>query len=95
MNEFNVWKIRSEILSKANGHPIKILDKKWNTIKNILAIVGVLCLLLSAGVLVYAYNSENFEISKTDFTIKIIYNLDFSPELKSYIDNTINQTLKR
>jgi len=87
--KFTSWKKESEEMAKEQGHPIKIISKKWNTIKNIFAVVGIIMALLLA-VQVYTAQSPITLPNNQTFSIKIIHEVALSSELAKFIDDKLN-----
>lgn len=46
--EFTNWKQSSETKAKYFGFPVKIVSSKWNLLKNILAVLGIIAVALLA-----------------------------------------------
>lgn len=81
---YKAWKHESEAALKEQGRPVKILSRKWNTLKNILAILAILFILFltldlsTAGILPGNSNST--------VGFKIVHELRLSPDFVADMD---------
>ena len=101
--QVNNWKKESEerasklgkeimILEKDNLKKFKLIGNKWNLIKTIFAIIGIILIIFLAGTFVMASNLGSLD--GNSFIVKIVYSLDFSPELKSYLNGVVNRSIE-
>lgn len=90
--EFQEWKKEAETTTLVNGYSIKIVNAELNLAKNILCIIFIIFVIVVIIMFSFGFNVGALELDENILTVKILYQLDFSDELKDYVDEMINRT---
>ena len=87
------WKEEINSNPLVRKYHLKVVDIRWQIIKTVLMILGIIGLLFGTT-LVMALGTDVVGINKDGvLTINVNFNVDLTKEMKSYIDNKIEQVV--
>jgi len=87
------WKEEINSNPMVRKNHLKVIDTRWQIIRTVLMILGIVGLLFGTT-LVMALGTNTIGINKDGvWTINVNFNIDLTKEMKSYIDNKIEQVV--